>query len=82
MILDVSGEIRIKVLNVCLLESLASESIYIAFRFPAGASDFSVLHSVKICSGAHSASSPMVWGFSPEVERLGNEGDHSPPFNV
>jgi hypothetical protein len=51
-----------EVLNVGLLESLMSESTYIAFRFPVGASDFSVLHGVKICFGAHSASSPMVRG--------------------
>jgi hypothetical protein len=34
-------------------------------RFPAGARNFSVLHSVQIGSGAHPASSPMGAGGSP-----------------
>jgi hypothetical protein len=43
-------------------------------RFPAGARDFSLLHSVQTGSGVHA--------ISPRLERLGREADHSPPSSA
>jgi hypothetical protein len=48
-------------------------------RFPAGARDFSILHS----SGAHPASYAMGTGDDfPWVKRPGREADHSPPSSA
>jgi hypothetical protein len=55
-------------------------------RFPVGASEFSLLHSVQTVSEAHPASYPEgTWGFSPELKRLGHQADQSPSsitFNI
>jgi hypothetical protein len=45
-------------------------------RFPAGARDFSILHSVHTGSGAHPASYPMG-DLSLGVKRPGRETNHS-----
>jgi hypothetical protein len=50
-----------------------------AFRIPAGAGNFSLLHSVKTGSGAHSASYPMgTGGFLPGIKRPEREAYHPP----
>jgi hypothetical protein len=53
------------------------------FRFPAGAGNFSLNHSIQNGSEAHPASYPMVPGvISLRVKRPGRETDHSPPFSA
>jgi hypothetical protein len=47
-------------------------------RFPAGVSDFSVLHSVQTGAGAH----PAPRALSPGLKRPGREADHSPPSSA
>jgi hypothetical protein len=48
-------------------------------RFPVGARDFSLLHSVQTGSGARPPSYPMgTRGFFPATKRLGHEVNHSP----
>jgi hypothetical protein len=48
-------------------------------RFPAGAKDFSLLHSVQVGSGAHPAF--LSKGYS-EVKRQGHVADHLPPSSA
>jgi hypothetical protein len=48
-------------------------------RFPVGAGDFSMFHSVQTGSGAQAASYPMgTRGSFPGDKRQGREADHSP----
>jgi hypothetical protein len=48
-------------------------------RFPVGAGDFSLLHSLQIDSGANPTSHPMGTVVSfPEAKRPGRETEHSP----
>jgi hypothetical protein len=55
----------------------------VGVRFPAGASDFSLLHSVQTGSGAHPYSYPIgTAGSFGGIKRPGREADHSPPFSV
>jgi hypothetical protein len=49
--------------------------------FPAGTREFSLLHRVHTCSGAHPASYPKNVG-APVVKRLGREAEHSPPSSA
>jgi hypothetical protein len=52
-------------------------------RFPAGAGNFSLHHSVQNGSGAHPASYPMgTSALSLGVKRAGREADHSPPSSA
>jgi len=52
-------------------------------RFPAGAGNFSLRHSVQNGSGAHPASYPMgARALSLGVKRPGREADHSPPSSA
>jgi hypothetical protein len=51
--------------------------------FPAGATDFSLLNSVQIGSGAHPASYPEgTAGCFPGGQLLGSEADQLPPFSA
>jgi hypothetical protein len=51
--------------------------------FPAGARDFSLLHSDHNASGAHPVSYPVgTRRFFPGVKRLEHETDHSPPSSA
>jgi hypothetical protein len=47
-------------------------------RFPAGASDFPLLHSLQTGSWSHPASYPVGTGDSLKVKRSGRDADHSP----
>jgi hypothetical protein len=52
-------------------------------RFPAGARDFSLLHSMQTGSGVHPASYPVgTEGSFPGVMRPGREAHHSLPSNA
>jgi hypothetical protein len=54
----------------------------VGFRFPAGARDFSLLHSVQTESVAHPASYPVGTGGGGRfhgVKHPGREADHSSP---
>jgi hypothetical protein len=52
-------------------------------RFPEGAWNFSLHHSVQNGSGAHLASYPMGTRVSfPGVKRPGREADYSPPSSA
>jgi hypothetical protein len=50
----------------------------VGMRFPAGARNCSLLHSVETDSGAHPAAYPM----GTRVSFPGREADHSPPFSA
>jgi hypothetical protein len=50
---------------------------------PGRSKNFSLLHSVQTCSGAHPASYPMGTGaLSPGVKGPGREAGHSPPSSA
>jgi hypothetical protein len=52
-------------------------------RLPAGARDFSLLHSIQTSSAAQPASYATVHrALSLEVKRAGCEDDHSPPASA
>jgi hypothetical protein len=52
-------------------------------RFPAEATDCSLLHSIQTGSRAHPASYPMgVGNFSPGVKRPDRDTNHSPPSSA
>jgi hypothetical protein len=48
-------------------------------RFPAGARDISILHSLHTGSGAHPAYPLRTGALSPGIKRPGLKADHSPP---
>jgi hypothetical protein len=66
--------------SVTLVTGYGMDGRGIGVKSPAGAREFSLLHSVQTGSGAHPASYPNgTWGSIPGVKRKGYEADHSPP---
>jgi hypothetical protein len=65
--------------SVGIATSYGLDDRMIGIRFPTGAGNFSLRHSVQTGSRAHSASYPIVAGaLSLGVKRPGREADHLP----